>query len=155
MKTTVKALIVAGILLGSAAAAEAAWFHHRRRSFWHHRPVRPAPIVKVYKHKPLYIPPRVVHPAPLPLVRVAPTTIVVPARAATVQALQADLARQKAKYASLCKTRAHLLNWLNGAGKYAPTAKRAEVKARLATVNAECHVVAARIAEIQRKLALL
>lgn len=149
VKNTVRILAVAAILMGPAAWAEAAKGRPRvrRRAGRIRRVVRPRPrpIVKRIPPRPIVLGRHVVSVAAAPAV-----TVVTPP--VTAAKLKAEIARLKINCATLNKAREHLKKWLAGVGKGRSPAQRAKVHARLKTTSHECTLVAARIAELEKKL---
>ena len=152
MKSTVKALILAGMLLGAAATADA----QIRRRF--RRAPRVAPrrrITKPYcRYRRPYVAPRVARALATPT-----TTIVAqpapPADSTAVTNLKAEIAKLKDEYYRLFRIRTHLKNWLSGTGKSKSATDRAKVQARHDAVDAQCRATVAQYAALQAQLAKL
>ena len=153
MKSALKTLVLAGMLLGAVATADAAIglphrrFHRAPRVALRHRIVRP--YYYGYTRHP--VPPRVIQPLP------APGVIVVtqPAVSTRADELKAEIAELKDEYYRLFKVRTHLKSWLNGVGKSKSAAARAQVQARHDAVDAQCRALVAKYADLQAQLAQL
>ena len=152
MKSTVKVLILAGMLLGAVATADA----QVRRRF--HRAPRVAArrrITSPYCHyRRPYVAPRVARALTTPTITVV-TQPAPPANSTAVANLKDEIAKLKNDYYRLFRIRTHLQNWLDGTGKSKSATERAKVQARYDAVDAQCRATVAQYAALQAQLAKL
>ena len=185
MKNTVKALIVAGVMLGVAALAAAAPPHHGKPKhggpkfggpkfgkphqgglhhgghhhgglLHHFKPFfRPTRTIRYYPRTRYYTPRRVIYPLTTPTVTYVRRTVVVTPPPDPADEIRAQLAALKTEYYKLSKARQSLLNWLAGPGQSASAIDRMKVETRVAMIERDCTRIAGQMAELELKLAML
>lgn len=179
MKSTLKALIVAGFMLAVTGVAFAAPPHHGKPKHGgfhppkhggfhppkhhpgghhHFKPFVPSRrIIRRYPRGPRYVSPRVIYPLRLtsPALTIIRRTVVTAPEPDPADEIRARLDELKTEYYKLSKTRQDLLSWLAGPGQSASAIDRMKVETRVAMIERDCTRLAGEMAELELRLAQL